>query len=69
MCLSQIADQIEQLLQKKFFDLMFTLERDKMTALGPNDSLNFTFRVTVSNSIQKSDERPQNLDPPKTFLT
>ena len=30
---AQIAYQIEQLLSKQFFDLMFSLESDKMTAL------------------------------------
>ena len=29
----QMAYQTEQLLSKKFFDLMFSLEGDKMTAL------------------------------------
>ena len=30
---------------------MFSLESDEMTALWPNDSLTFTFYVTISNSI------------------
>ena len=48
---SQIAYQTEQVLLKKFFDLMFSLESDEMTALWPNDSLTFTFYETFSNSI------------------
>jgi len=46
---SQKAYQTEQLLLKKFFDSMFSLESDKMTALWPNDSLTFTFYVIISN--------------------
>ena len=49
--LSPIAYQTEQLLEKKFFDSMYSLESDKMTALCPNDSITFTFYVTFSNSI------------------
>ena len=30
---------------------MFSLESDEMTALGPNDSLTFSFYQTFSNSI------------------
>ena len=30
---------------------MLSLESDEMTALGPNDSLTFTFYVIISNSI------------------
>ena len=35
---------------------MISLESDKMTALGPNDSITFTFYVTVtfSNSTTSS---------------
>ena len=47
---SQIAFQIDQLL-KKVFASMFSLESDEMTALGPNDSLTFTFYLKFSNSI------------------
>ena len=47
----QIAYQTEQLLSKKFFDSMFSLESDKMTALWPNDRIMFTFYVTFSNGI------------------
>ena len=36
---SQIAYGTKQLWHKKFFDSMFSLESDKMTALLPNDSL------------------------------
>ena len=43
--------QTEQLLQKKIFDSMFSLESDEMTALWPNDSLTFTFYVTFLKSI------------------
>ena len=43
MWLSKIAYQTEQFLLKKCFDSMFSLEGDKMTALGPNESLTFTF--------------------------
>ena len=49
---SQIAHQTEQLLQKKFFDSMFGLESEKMTALRSNQSLTFIFYVTFSSSIQ-----------------
>ena len=49
---SQIAYQTEQLLQKKFFDSMFNLESDKMTALWPNDNLTLTFYETSKNFIQ-----------------
>ena len=48
---SQIANQIEQLLWNKFFNTIFSLESDQMTALWANDILNFTFYVTISNSI------------------
>ena len=48
---SQIVYQTKELLQKKFFDSMFSLESDEMTALWPNDSLTFTFYATFSNSI------------------
>ena len=51
MSYSQIAYKTEQLLKKKFFDSMFSLESDKMTALWPNDSLTFTFYETFSNNI------------------
>ena len=51
MWYSQTAYQTEQLFQKKFFDLVFSLESDEMTALWPNDRLTFTFYVTFSNSI------------------
>ena len=51
MWLSQIAYQTEELLWKKFFDSMFSLESDEMIALWPNDSLTFTFYVIFSNSI------------------
>ena len=43
--------ETEQLLEKKFFDLMFSLEDDEMTALWPNDSFTFNFYETFSNSI------------------
>ena len=46
---SQIAYQTEQLLYMKFFDSMFSLESDKMTALLPNDRLTFNFHKTFSN--------------------
>ena len=49
---SQMAYQTEQLLQKKFFDLIFSLESDKMTALWPNGSLTLTFYETFLNCIQ-----------------
>ena len=39
---SEAAYQTEQV----FFDLMFSLESHKMTALWPNDSTTFTFYVT-----------------------
>ena len=48
---SQKAYQTEQLLQQKFFDSMFILKYDKITTLWLNDSLTFTFCVTLSNSI------------------
>ena len=48
---SQKAYQTEQLLGKKFFNTIFNLESDKMTDLSANDSLNFTFYLTISNSI------------------
>ena len=51
MWYSQIAYKNEQLLYKKFFDQMFSLESDKMTALWPNDSPNFTFYVPFSNRM------------------
>ena len=38
-----VVHQAEQLLLKNFFDLMLSLESDKVTALWPNDSLNFDF--------------------------
>ena len=47
----QIAKEIEQLLWNKFFNTIFSLESDQMTALWANDILNFTFYVTISNSI------------------
>ena len=48
---SEIANQIEQLLWNKFFNTIFSLESDQMTALWANDILDFTFYVTISNSI------------------
>ena len=48
---SQIAYQTEQLLWKKFFDSMFSLENYRMTAFWPKYSLTLTFYVTFSNSI------------------
>ena len=51
MWLSQEAYQTEQLLWENFFDLMFFLESDKMTALWPNDRLTLTFYVIFSNTI------------------
>ena len=39
------------LIRVKFFDSMFSLECDKMTALWPNDSLTFTFYVIISKII------------------
>ena len=48
---SQIAYQTEQLLQKKFSDLIYSLKSDEMAALWPYDSLTFTFYVIISNSI------------------
>ena len=48
---SQIAFQTEQLLWKKFLNRIFSLESDEMTTLWANDSLNFTFYVTISKSI------------------
>ena len=51
MWFSQIAYQTEELLKKKFFDKIFSLESDKMTALWPNKNLTFTFYVIISNSI------------------
>ena len=48
---SEIANQIEQLLWNKFFNTMFSLESDQITALWADDILNFTFYVTISNSI------------------
>ena len=41
----------EQLLEKKFFDLMLSFQNDKMTALSPNQRLTFTFYEAFSNSI------------------
>ena len=47
--------QTEQLLEKKFFDSMISLETDEMTVLWSNDSLTFTFYIgqcwTISNHI------------------
>ena len=40
---SEIANQIEQLLWNKFFNTIFSLESDQMTALWANDILDFTF--------------------------
>ena len=34
----QVAYQTEQLLLNKFFDMIFILKIDEMTALWPNDS-------------------------------
>ena len=51
MCHSQKDYPTKHLLKKKFFDSMFSLESDEMTALWPNDSLTFTFYVIISNSI------------------
>ena len=51
MWYSQIAYQTEQLLLKKLFNLMFSLESDKITALWPNDSLTFISYVIISNSV------------------
>ena len=51
MWYSQNAYQTEQLLLKKYFDSMFSLESDEMTALWPNDSFTFTFYVVFSNSM------------------
>ena len=48
---SQIASQTEELLEKKFFVSVFSLESDEMTALWPNESLTFTFYETCSTSI------------------
>ena len=48
---SQIAYQTKHLLKKKFFDSMFSLESDEMTALWPNNTLTFTFYMIISNSI------------------
>ena len=48
---SHMANQIEQLLWNKFFNTIFSLESDQMTALWANDILDFTFYVTISNSI------------------
>ena len=48
---SQIAYQNEQLLLKKFFDLMISLESDEITALWPNDFLTLTFYEAFSNYI------------------
>ena len=36
---------------KDIFDLMFSLEGDKVTALWARDNLTFTFYVAFSNSI------------------
>ena len=36
---------------KEVFDLIFSLESDKMTALWTNESITFTFYVIISNSI------------------
>ena len=44
---SQKAYQTEQLLGKKFFNTIFSLESDQITALRAN----FTFYVLISNSI------------------
>ena len=38
-------------MKKKFFDSVFSLESDEMTALWPNDSWIFTFYVLFSKSI------------------
>ena len=48
---SQKAYQTEQLLLKKFFDSMFSLESDGKTAMWPTDSLPLTFFETFSNSV------------------
>ena len=48
---SEVANQIEQLLWNKFFNTIFSLESDQMTALWANDILNSTFYVTISNNI------------------
>ena len=47
----QVAYQMEQFSSNKFFDLIFSLESDKMTALGQNDSITFTFYLIFSNGI------------------
>ena len=51
MQFSKIADQFEQLLQKKFSNSMLSLESDKMTALWPNSSLDF-FSYILDNISQ-----------------
>ena len=51
MSYSQIAYQTEQLLKKKFSDLMLGLESDKMTPVWPNDIFTLTFYATFPNNI------------------
>ena len=48
---SQIANQIEQLLQNKFLNTIFSLESDQMTDLWDNDISDLTVYVTISNCI------------------
>ena len=48
---SQMANQIEELLWNKFFDTIFSLESNQITALWANEILKFTFYVTISNII------------------
>ena len=47
----KITQENEPLLQKKFYELMFSLESDEITALWPNDILTLTFYVIISKSI------------------
>ena len=42
---SVIANQIEQLLWIKFFNTIFSLESDQMTALWATDILDFTYSI------------------------
>ena len=49
---SEIAYKTENILWK-FFDLMISLDSDKMTALWPKGSLTFTFHETFANSMSK----------------
>ena len=48
---SQIACQTEDLLEKKFFESMFSLKSGEMDALLQNDILTFSFYAIISTGI------------------